>query len=213
MLEEYIKETVKNELAKQKLNGMYGKNKQVLKQENEKLKHKIKQDSEAYSLELETIMIALEITRTENEKLKKENEQLKNLSCTIVVGNDGKLDSLFNQKLKSENEKLKKELLDSKNGLNGANYVIKNNKEWINLQDKKIKQLEEEIRAFKSDKEDLQYNLRRKSTQKNQLETKNKCLEEKFKRIYKTIEENYYQDGYYELLRIKNIVVDILKES
>lgn len=45
--------------------------------------------------------------KQEIEKLKKENEQLKNISCTIVVDNDGKLDSLFNQKLKLENEKLK----------------------------------------------------------------------------------------------------------
>lgn len=110
-----------------------------------------------------------------------------------------------------ENEKLKKELLDSKNGLNGANYVIKNNKEWINQKDKKIKELEE-IRIFKNDKEVLQYNLRRVSTQKILLESKNKVLEDKFQRIYKTIKENYYEDGYYESLRIKNIILEIIKE-
>lgn len=114
MLEEYIKETVKKELAKQKLNGMYGKNKQELKQEN---------------------------------------------------------------------EKLKKELRDSKNGLNGANHVIKNNKEWINSQDK--------LRLLKSDKEDLQYNLRRKSTQKIQLEAKNKYLEQENEKLKLKVDEYY----------------------
>ena len=33
------------------------------------------------------------------------------------------------EELKQENEKLKKELLDSKNGLNGANDIIKNMKQ------------------------------------------------------------------------------------
>lgn len=37
MLEEYIKETVKKELAKQRLNDIYGKNSQELKQENKKI--------------------------------------------------------------------------------------------------------------------------------------------------------------------------------
>lgn len=44
--------------------------------------------------------------KQENEKLKKENKQLKNLSCSIVINNEGKLDSLFNQNLKQDNEKL-----------------------------------------------------------------------------------------------------------
>lgn len=272
MLEDYIKEIVKNEIAKNNLNKQYGKNSLpiykvfgdhfnhfiFLTSSNDirNLLYKLFEDKrsknclyfhffkddvamcsisahKAWNTKFGELVDELEIKsnrfiitkktggidiekqklKQENEKLKHENKELKNLSCTIVVGNDGKLDSSFNQKLKSENEKLKKELLDSKNGLNGANHVIKNNKEWINQQDKKIKELEETIRCLKSDKEDLKYNLRRKSTQKIQLETKNKWLEDKFKRIYKTIEENYYQDGYYELLRIKNIILEILKES
>lgn len=96
------------------------------------------------------------------------------------------------RKLKYENEKLKKELLDSKNGLNGANNIIKNMKQ------ENIKLKEE--------------NAKSKPSSLGNIYEK-QILEDKLSRIYKTIEENYYQDGYYELLRIKNIIADILKES
>lgn len=207
------------------------KNKEI-----EELKEENKQLKDYRALDFKASLYTgykLEDLKQENEQLKKENEMLKNSYNFINNNTLPDLESKVTSKeriateinlvlnkekrkaeeLEQENEKLKKELLDSKNGLNGANYVIKNNKEWINSQDKKIKELEEEVRCLKSDKEDLQYNIRRKSTQKIQLETKNKCLEDKFKRIYKTIEENYYQDGYYELLRIKNIISEIIKES
>lgn len=335
MFKKYIKETVKRELAKEKLNKQYGKSKTLvphlnevihqqnselsklyntissLKQENEKLEESIKnlggtvsskdnllneKNKEIEELKEENKQLkdyrALDFkaslqTGYKLESLKQENEQLKNLSCTIVVDNDGKLDSLFNkqlrkeneqlkeaienlegklilkgnllteqkeenkhlkntlklskntilelkdsyeqernknyktlesEELKQENEKLKKELLDSKNGLNGANHVIKNNKEWINSQDKKIKELEEEIRCLKSDKEDLQYNLRRRSTQKIQLETKNKVLEEKLYAIlnqvssYNTAKETG-DLSFFSLMCLINDIENILKES
>lgn len=220
--------------------------------------------------ENETLKQDSEETKIRYNKISKENEQLKNLSCTIVVDNDGKLDSLFNQKLKSENEqlkeaienlegklilkgnllseqkqqnkqlkenikwfqndkyvllkqiseqkqeneKLRKELRDSKNGLNGANHVIKNNKEWINSQDKKIKELEEEIRCLKSDNEYLQYNLRRKSTQKIQLETKNKGLEEKLTKISNVVSLYNTNDiTFMSLMSTIDNIRNILKES
>lgn len=81
MLEEYIKETVKKELAKQKLNVVYGKNNQDLEQENEKLKEYIKL-----------------LQEDKDVLLKQVSQQIK-------------------------------ELRDSKNGLNGANDIIKNMKQ------------------------------------------------------------------------------------
>lgn len=81
MLEEYIKETVKKELAKQKLNVVYGKNNQDLEQENEKLKEYIKL-----------------LQEDKDVLLKQVSQQIK-------------------------------ELRDSKNGLNGANDIIKNIKQ------------------------------------------------------------------------------------
>lgn len=178
MLKRFISKVVKSELAKEKLNKQFGKQKNYvpltdLDYEYVKLREKIKwlehdnitlkdlyeqeknknyKTLESEELKQENIKLKelyskekleknkllfnsygekyeIDLLKQENEKLKKENEQLKNLSCTIVVGNDGKLDSLFNQKLKSENEKLKKQLLDSKNGLNGANDIIKNMKQ------------------------------------------------------------------------------------
>lgn len=114
----------KEKLEKNKLlfNG-YGENYEIdlLKQENVKLKKEneiLKQDSEE--------------TKIRYNKISEENKQLKNLSCTIVVGNDGKLDSLFNQKLKSENEKLQRKLreikkeIDSQGFDNEGFYNLKN---------------------------------------------------------------------------------------
>lgn len=241
MLKSYIKKIVKTELAKQKLNYIYGSKitydtnydhlnelvshlNEVIHQQNSELSKlyttnsSLKQENEALKQDSEEVKMRYNKISEENKELKNTLKGSKNTILELKeLYSKEKLDknrSLSNSYGKTyEIEHLKKELRDSKNGLNGANNVIKNNKEWINSQDKKIKELEEKIRCLKSDKEDLQYNLRRKSTQKIQLETKNKCLEDKFLRIYKTIEENYYQDGYYELLRIKNIIVEILKES
>lgn len=127
MLKKYIQDIAKNEARKFLLSKDYyeiAQENRKLKKENVKLKDLYEQEKNKNYKTLES-----EELKQENEKLKHENKQLKNLSCTIVVGNDGKLDSLFNQKLKTENEKLKKELRDSKNGLNGANDVIKNTKQ------------------------------------------------------------------------------------
>lgn len=165
----------------------------------------------------ETLLEAIKIKdslQNENETLKKENKELSKMDDTMTVDENGTIESLFNKQLKHENEKLKKELLDSKNGLNGANHVIKNNKEWINSQDKKIKELEEEIRCLKSDNEDLQYNLRRKSTQKIQLETKNKCSEEKLTKISNVISLYITNDiTFMRLMTTIGKIKIILKES
>lgn len=139
MLKKYIKETVKRELTKQKLNDIYGssrtynlnsvsdKERQELNGQISTLKNynnnmvernryltleidKLKQENEKLNGDKEVLKDALEESNNYVAYLEKENEQLKNLSCTIVVGNDGKLDSLFNQKLKSENEKLKQSI-------------------------------------------------------------------------------------------------------
>lgn len=167
MLKRYIKNIVKTELTKQKLNDIYGlarsynlnsvsdKERQELNEEisilknyhnnmverNKYLKLEIsqlrkeneilKQDSEDAKIRYNKISkenkqlkdyreidfkaslhsgFQLEELKQENEKLKQENKQLKNLSCSIVIDNDGKIDSLFNQELKQENEKLKNTL-------------------------------------------------------------------------------------------------------
>lgn len=205
MLEEYIIETVKKELVKQKLNVVYGKNNQDLEQENEKLKNILNEIHEicasTWGMQLpyfEVRSLLNKIRKISENSLNDENDDIKSM--------------------KQENKKLKKELLDSKNGLNCANHVIKNNKEWINKQDKKIKELEEEIRLFKSDKEDLQYNLRRVSIQKIQLKSKNKSLEENLTKIsnlltsYNTSKE---AGGltFFSLMCLINDIENILKES
>lgn len=66
MLEEYIKETVKKELAKQKLNVVYGKNNQDLKQENEKLKKELRDSKNG----LNGANDIIKNMKQENEKLK-----------------------------------------------------------------------------------------------------------------------------------------------
>ena len=70
MLEEHIKEIVKKELAKQKLNGMYGKNKQELeqelKQENKKLRKELRDSKNGLNGANDTI----KNMKQENEKLK-----------------------------------------------------------------------------------------------------------------------------------------------
>lgn len=152
--------------------------------------------------------IATGINLMLNKEKRKTEELEKELAKQKLNGMYGKNE----QELKQENKKLKKELLDSKNGLNGANHVIKNNKEWINQQDKKIKELEEEIRFFKSDKEDLQYNLRRKSTKYVQLESKNKVLEEKLTKISSAINP-VRNASFYGLMCTIDTIRSIIKES
>lgn len=243
MLEEYIKEIVKSEISEQKLNDMYGKNIHELKQENEKLKNILNEIHEICVqtwgeqlpyFEVRRLLNVIRLisenglnganditknTKQESEKLNGDKKVLKDTleksnNYAIFLGQE-------NEKLKQENEKLKKELLDSKNGLNGANHVIKNNKEWIGLQDKKIKELEEEIRLFKSDKEDLEYNLRRKSTQNIQLESKNRFLERENKKLKEKMciikglihvqhKRTYTNDN---LMRTIKLIEDNLKES
>lgn len=128
MLKRYIKDIVKTELTKQKLNDIYGsvksynlnsvsdKERQQLNEEILILKNhndNIIERNKYLKLKISQLIKENEILKQDSEetkirynKISEENKQLKNLSCTIVVGNDGKLDSLFNQKLKSENEKL-----------------------------------------------------------------------------------------------------------
>lgn len=200
-------------LNKQILNYVYGKNAIDVQEKNDLIKKNedLKKENDKLKESIENLEGKLILKGNLLSEQKEENVKLKELYSKEKLEKNKSLFNSYGEKYKIDS--LKKELLDSKNGLNGANHVIKNNKEWIKSQDKKIKELEEKIRCLKSDKEDLQYNLRRKSTQKIQLETKNKFFEDKILRIYKTIEENYYQDGYYELLRIKNIILEILKES
>lgn len=206
MLKSYIKKIVKTELAKQKLNHIYGSKitydtnydylnelvshlNGVIHQQNSELSKlysntsSLKQENELLKESIENLEGKLISKSNLLSEQKEENVKLKNIYSKEKLEKNKSLFNSYGEKY--EIETLKKELLDSKNGLNGANHVIKNNKEWINQQDKKIKE----------------------------LESKNKGLEDKFQRIYKTIEENYYQDGYYELLRIKNIITEILKES
>lgn len=113
------------------------------------------------SLSYRELMQEIKKLKQENEKLKKENEilekSIKNLGSTVSLK-----DNLLNEKnkeieelndlyekeknknyktlesleLKQKNEKLRKELRDSKNGLNGANDVIKNMKQ----ENEKLKQ-------------------------------------------------------------------------
>lgn len=154
MLKRYIKDIVKTELTKQKLNDIYSSTKSynlnsVSDKERQELNEQISILKNYYNNMVErNKYLKLEISnlRRENEVLKQdseetkirynkiseENKQLKNLSCTIVVGNDGKLDSLFNQKLKSENEKLQRKLreikkeIDSQGFDNEGFYNLKN---------------------------------------------------------------------------------------
>ena len=263
MLKKYIKDIVKTELMKQKLNDIYGlarsynlnsvsdKERQELNEEililknlnnnvidrnkylkleisnlileNEKLEESIKNLGGTVSLkdnllneknkEIEELKDLYEQERNKNyktlesvelkqeiEKLKKENEQLKNLSCTIVVGNDGKLDSLFNQKLKSENEKLKKELLDSKNGLNGANDIIKNTKQ--------------ENQKLKGDKEVLEEALEESNNYVAYLEKETKKLNEKLDGIKYVIKKQRLSALTYEKLKDTFMLIErYIKES
>lgn len=125
-----------------------------------------------------------------------ENRRIKSQLSNNVYFNMYQKQVEHTELLVKEKEKeiseLKKELLDSKNGLNGAKDIIKNMKqENLKLKEENSKS---KLLSIGNDYE-------------------KQVLENKLSRIYKTIEENYYQDGYYELLRIKNTIVEILKES
>lgn len=98
MLEEYIKETVKKELAKQKLNVVYGKSNQDLEQENEKLKEYIKL-----------------LQEDKDDLLKQVSQQKKELRDS-KNGLNGVNDIIKN--MKQENEKLKEKMYNIKGIIN-----------------------------------------------------------------------------------------------
>lgn len=174
MLKRYIKDIVKAELTKQKLNNIYGssrlynlnsvsdKERQELNEEISILKNhnnNIIERNKHLKLKIYQIRQENEILKQENEKLEK---SIKNLGGTLSLK-----DNLLNEKnkeieelnylyekeknknyktlesleLKQENEKLRKELRDSKNGLNGANDIIKNMKQ----ENQKLKNILTEI--------------------------------------------------------------------
>lgn len=198
MLKRYIKDIVKTELTKQKLNHIYGsarsynlnsvsdkerqqyneeisilknhndniieRNKYLqlqLSQEKNKYDDLLKCIDESYKKQSERIneleqqledkslengnlqfnsysdKYEINILQNENEKLKQENEQLKNISCSIVIGNDGKLDSLFNKQLRKENEQLKESIENIEGKLIlKANLLSEQKQENKKLEDK-----------------------------------------------------------------------------
>lgn len=131
----------------------------------------------------------------------KHREFLVNHKNQIIIGLDEE-----NEDLKQENEKLKKELVDSKNGLNGANHVIKNNKEWIKSQDKKIKELEEENRHIKSQlSNNIYFNLYQKQVERTEILVKEKDKEiEELKDLYEKERNKNYKTLESEELKQKN---------
>lgn len=158
-----------------------------LKQQNDKLKEEIEK-SESETIRLTNLLNEkidqLQALKQENIHL---NKRLDEYSETL-------LESIkIKDFLQDENETLKKE-----NKILQKSYDFISNNELAELQSKVIS------------KERIATEL---SLMLSKEKNKNKELEDKFQRIYKTIEENYYQDGYYELLRIKNIISEILKES
>lgn len=158
-----------------------------LKQQNDKLKEEIEK-SESETIRLTNLLNEkidqLQALKQENIHL---NKRLDEYSETL-------LESIkIKDFLQDENETLKKE-----NKIPQKSYDFISNNELAELQSKVIS------------KERIATEL---SLMLSKEKNKNKELEDKFQRIYKTIEENYYQDGYYELLRIKNIISEILKES
>lgn len=158
-----------------------------LKQQNDKLKEEIEK-SESETIRLTNLLNEkidqLQALKQENIHL---NKRLDEYSETL-------LESIkIKDFLQDENETLKKE-----NKILQKSYDFIYNNELAELQSKVIS------------KERIATEL---SLMLSKEKNKNKELEDKFQKIYKTIEENYYQDGYYELLRIKNIISEILKES
>lgn len=141
----------------------------------------------------------------EIKSLQRENKELKAKVAYLELNKEGieqKDDILFkqNEDLKEKIAYLRKKILNYEYGKNSIDREEK--KDLM----QEIKELEQELKISNKARKQLRTELTRSNR-------KNKYLEDKFKRICKTIEQNYYQDGYYELLRIKNIIAEILKES
>lgn len=212
MLKRYIKDIVKTELIKQKLNDIYGK---------------VSEDSWEHRFHNQVNYTETLVNKKDREILKLREKNKKLIGSKEFLKTSLMEASEYVKSLEQEKELLK----ESIENLEGK-LILKGN--LLSEQKQQNEQLKEKIKWLKNDKDVLlkqvsqQYEEYEKLEQKNlKLKEENaksklsslgndyekQILEDKLLRIYKTIEENYYQDGYYELLRIKNIIDEILKES
>lgn len=229
MLKRYIKDTVKTELTKQKLNAIYGSARSynlnsVSDKERQDLNEQISTLKNYHNNMVERnryLKSEIDKLKRENEPLKQEIEQLKEcreIDFKARLQSGFQLEELKqeNEELEQENEKLKKENEQLKNL--SCSIVIDNDGKLDSLFNKQLRkeneQLKESIKNLGgtvSLKDNL---LNEKNKEIEQLKEANSDLTKNLFKIESVIA--YYESikpDYYVLLELVENIKNILKES